>query len=220
MQNTIDMILKEKIIVIVRGIEKDKILPFAEAAYRGGIRLIECTYDATGKTPDEQIADNIKMLCEHFGDKMLIGAGTVLTEKQVELTKNAGGKFIISPDTNPAVIARTKKEGLVSIPGSFTPSEAVTAHNAGADFVKLFPIADLGVKYVKNIKAPLSHIRFLAVGGVNANNLPEFLAAGALGVGIGSDIANKKLIANNDFDAIERAAKTYVDQVKLYEANK
>lgn len=105
---------------------------------------------------------------------------------------------------------------MVSIPGALTPSEAVTAHNAGADFVKLFPIASMGARYLKDIKAPLSHIRFLAVGGVNADNMSEYLRAGACGFGIGSDIANKKLIEANDFDAIERAARRYVEQIEAY----
>lgn len=216
MQNTIDTILKEKIIVIVRGIDKDKMFAFAEAAYNGGIRLLECTYDATGNTPDEDIANSIKLLVEHFDGRMLIGAGTVLTEKQVELTKSAGGRFIISPDTNPAVIAKTKKLGLVSIPGAVTPSEAVTAHNAGADFVKLFPIASMGAKYLKDIKAPLSHIRFLAVGGVNTDNMTDYLRAGAHGFGIGSDIANKQFIEANDFAAIEKIARRYVEQIEIF----
>jgi 2-dehydro-3-deoxyphosphogluconate aldolase/(4S)-4-hydroxy-2-oxoglutarate aldolase len=220
MKNTIDTILKEKIIVIVRGIGREKLLQFAEAAYKGGIRLLECTYDATGNTPDEAIAANIEMLAKHFEGKMLIGAGTVLTEKQVELTKNAGGKFIISPDTCPEVIKETKKLGLVSIPGAFTPSEAVIAHKAGADFVKLFPITSMGPKYLKDIKAPLSHIRFLAVGGINADNITEYLSVGACGVGIGSDIANKKLIEANDFAAIEENAKCYVKQIEIFESSK
>ncbi|MBQ4120364.1 MAG: MBL fold metallo-hydrolase [Clostridia bacterium] len=220
MQNTIDMILKEKIIVIVRGIGSDKLLDFATAAYNGGIRLLECTFDATGNTSDEEIASNIKMLADHFEGKMLIGAGTVLTEKQVELTKNAGGKFIISPDTNKEVITKTKELGLVSIPGAFTPSEAVAAHNAGADFVKLFPITSMGSRYLKDIKAPLSHIRFLAVGGINADNMAEFLSVGACGFGIGSDIANKKLIEANNFAAIEESAKRYVKQIEIFENSK
>ncbi len=216
MKSTIDRILKEKIIVIVRGIGSDKLLDFAEAAYKGGIRLLECTYDATGSTPDETIAANIEMLAKYFGDRMLIGAGTVLSEKQVELTKNAGGKFIISPDTCPEVIRKTKELDLVSIPGAFTPSEAVIAHKAGADFVKLFPITSMGPKYLKDIKAPLSHIKFLAVGGINADNITEYLSAGAYGVGIGSDIANKKLIEANDFDAIEKTARRYVEKTEKF----
>lgn len=220
MKNTIDTILKEKIIVIVRGIGREKLLQFAEAAYKGGIRLLECTYDATGNTPDEEIASNIKMLADHFEGKMLIGAGTVLSEKQVELTKNAGGKFIISPDTCPEVIKETKKLGLVSIPGAFTPSEAVIAHKAGADFVKLFPITSMGPKCLKDIKAPLSHIKFLAVGGINADNITEYLSVGACGVGIGSDIANKKLIEANNFDAIEENVRRYVKQIEIFESSK
>lgn len=214
MNQTIDTILKEKLIIIVRGISGDKLIPFAEATYRGGAKLLECTYDSSGNIPDEKIANNIKMLTEHFGDKMLIGAGTVLTEKQVELTKAAGGKFIISPDTKPAVISRTKKECLVSIPGALTPTEAVMAHDAGADFVKLFPITAMGVKYFKDVKAPLSHIRFLAVGGVNADNMNEYLQAGACGFGIGSDIANKKFIAENNFKAIENTTRQYVGVIR------
>lgn len=219
MQNTIDAILKQKVIVIVivRGIEREKLLPFASALYEGGIRLMECTFDATGNVTDEKTAENIKMLVEAVGDKMLIGAGTVLKESQVELVKKAGGKFIISPDTNKEIIEKTKAEGLVSIPGALTPTEAVQAHKWGADFVKLFPVSALGAKYIKDVKAPLSHIKFLAVGGVNADNMPEFLKAGACGFGIGSDIANKKLIEENKFDEITKAAKRYVDCVNNFE---
>lgn len=214
MQQTIDSIIKEKVIVIVRGVAREKLIPFAEAVYRGGIRLLECTYDAAGKTSDEEIASNIQMLCEHFEGRMLIGAGTVLTERQVELTKKAGGRFIISPDTNPAVIARTKKEGLVSIPGALTPTEASAAHNAGADFVKLFPVGVLGAKYLKDIKAPLSHIRFLAVGGVGSDNMKEYFDCGACGIGVGSSIVNHSLLAQNDFAAIEASARKYKEALK------
>ncbi len=211
MENTIKSIKENKIIVIVRGVAHEKLIPFAEAVYNGGIRLLECTYDAKGIVSDEETADNIKMLAEHFAGRMLIGAGTVLTEKQVMLTKAAGGKFIISPDANTEVIKKTKAEGLVSIPGAFTPTEAAAAHNAGADFVKLFPIGRLGAKYLKDIKAPLSHIRFLAVGGVGAQNMAEYYEAGAEGFGIGSDIVNKANIAENNFAAIEQSAKKYVE---------
>lgn len=208
MNSTINTILKERVIAIVRGVSREDLIPFAEAAYEGGVRVLECTYDATGKAADEEIAQNIKMLCEHFGERMTIGAGTVLNKKQVKLTKKAGGKFIISPDTNREVIKYTKSQSLVSIPGALTPSEAVAAHNAGADFVKIFPITSVGAAYLKDISAPLSHIRFLAVGGVNADNIKDFLNAGAVGVGIGSDIANKKLIAEGKFSEItENAAK-------------
>ena len=194
----IKSIENEKIIVILRGIASEKLIPLVEAMYSGGIRFLELTYSADGRVSDEKNAENIKMLSEHFENKIYIGAGTVLNERQVELTKEAGGKFIISPDTNPCVIQRTKELGMVSIPGALTPSEIQVAHRSGADFVKLFPITNLGADYVKAIKAPLSHIRLLAVGGVNENNLSEYLRAGVCGFGIGSNIVSKKLVDENN----------------------
>lgn len=211
----IDQILKEKFIVIVRNVPREKLLPLAEAAYKGGVRLLECTYDATGKTPDEQIADNIKMLVDNFGDVMTIGAGTVLKESQVLLTKAAGGKFIISPDVNVDVIACTKKEGLVSLPGALTPSEITAADRAGADFVKLFPIDSLGASYVKAITAPLSHVRLLAVGGVDENNIETYWKAGVCGFGCASNIFNKEMIKNNDFAGIEELARRFCEKIAL-----
>lgn len=209
MKNTIEQIEKNKVIVIVRGVEKEKLIPMCQAIYDGGLRLIECTYDASGKISDEEIAGNIKMLAEYFEGKMLVGAGTVLTEKQVELTKKAGGKFIISPDTNPDIIKKTKEEDLVSIPGALTPSEITLANRAGADFVKIFPMDMMGVKYIKDLKAPLSHVKMLAVGGVTADNMKDYLDAGASGVGIGSGVVNKKLISENNFEEITKLARNY-----------
>ena len=130
MQNTIREIENNKIIVIVRGVKKDDLIPFAEAIYEGGIRLMECTYDATGKVSDEETAAGIEMLAKHFEGRMFIGAGTVLTEKQVKLTAKAGGKFIISPDSNEKVIKKTRRLGLVSIPGALTPTDIASAQMA------------------------------------------------------------------------------------------
>lgn len=213
MENVIQSLLDNKIVVIVRGVAREKLIPFAEAIYDGGIRFMECTYDASGKIPDEEIAQNIQMLAEHFGDRMYIGAGTVITEKQVELTKAAGGRFIISPDTNAAVIKKTKSLDLVSIPGAITPTEVAAASRAGADFVKLFPIDLYGPKYIKILSAPLSNVRMLAVNGINAENMTDYLEAGACGVGVGSGIANKQLIQQGNFAAITQLAKSFTDKI-------
>lgn len=202
----------EKIITIVRGVAKEKLIPLAQAMYDGGIRLIECTYDASGKISDEEMSDNIAMLADHFGSKMLVGAGTVLTERQVELTKTAGGSFIISPDTNPDIIKKTKDLQLVSIPGALTPSEIAAAHRAGADFVKVFPANTMGSRYIKEVKAPLSNIKLLAVGGINPDNMKEYFDAGACGIGVGSSIVDKKMINNNDFAGITKLAKLYTER--------
>jgi len=205
---------KEKLIVIVRGVKNEHLIPLAEAMYRGGVRLLEITYSADGSVPAEVTATGIKMLRDHFGERMAIGAGTVLTPHEVELTAEAGGQFIISPDTSEAVIQRTNELGLVSIPGALTPTEAQGAHRAGADFVKLFPITSLGPAYVKAIRAPLSHIRFLAVGGVDETNMETYFDAGICGFGIGSNLVNRKLIEEGNFDAIEALARNFITALK------
>ena len=213
MNKVIETIEKEKIITIVRGVKRDKLIPLAQAMYDGGIRLIECTYDSSGKVTDDKTAENIKMLAEYFEGRMFVGAGTVLTENQVALTKKAGGKFIISPDTNPLVIKKTKEEGLVSIPGALTPSEICIAKKEGADFVKIFPVTALGPGYIRDILAPLSDCKLLAVGGINEKNMIDYFTAGVSGIGIGSNIVDKKAIEKNDFEAITKHAKLYVDSL-------
>lgn len=212
--DVIKCIEKEKLVVIVRGVKKENLIPLAEAMYEGGIRLLELTYSANGSVSDEETAENIKTLAEHFKGRMYIGAGTVLTEKQVVLTKKAGGKFIISPDAFDKVIKKTKKLGLVSMPGAITPTEIQSAVRAGADFIKLFPMTNFGVSYLKAVKAPLSHVKFLAVGGVDENNMAEYLKAGICGFGVGSNIVKKDLVEKGDYKAITELAKKFVEVVK------
>jgi len=213
-EKIIEQIINEKLVVIVRGIEREKLIPLAEAMYEGGIRLLEITYSASGSVSDEETAENIKMLTQDFNGRMYIGAGTVLNEKQVALTKEAGGMFIISPDTNKTVIEKTCNLGMISIPGALTPSEIQLAHSYGADFVKLFPITNMGSNYVKAVKAPLSHIKLLAVGGIDENNMQEYIKAGVCGFGVGSNIIDKKLLAENDYASIAEYAKKYVNALK------
>ena len=210
-QNTIE---QEKIIVIVRGIPYEKLLPLCQAMYDGGIRLLEITYSADGKISDEETAMYIRKLSEEFRGRMYIGAGTVLTKKQVELTWKAGGSFIISPDTNPEIIKKTKEFGMISIPGAFTPTEIQLAHRSGADFVKLFPVTSLGAEYVKAVTAPLSHIKLLAVGGITEANIADYLNVGVAGFGISSNIIDKKAVADNDFHRITELANKYVSAVR------
>ena len=212
-EDIVKSIEEHKIIVIVRGVESDKLIPLAEAMYAGGIRLLEITYSANGLVSDEETAENIARLSEHFNGRMYIGAGTVLSEKQVQLTKEAGGKFIISPDTNPHVIKKTREFGMVSMPGALTPTEIQAAHCAGADFVKLFPIADMGIGYVKAVKAPLSHIKLLAVGGIDMSNMSDYLKAGVCGFGIGSNIVDKKMVDAGDYEGITNLAKKYTEVI-------
>lgn len=213
MNATIEKILNEKIIIIVRGVPKDSLTKLGEALYSAGIRAMECTYDAKGDVSDEETAEGIGLLAKQLEGRMTVGAGTVLSARQVQLTAAAGGRFIISPDTNAEVITETKKLGLVSIPGALSASEATAAHRAGADFVKLFPISQLGSGYVKALCAPLSHIRFLAVGGVNSDSMLEYMKNGACGVGIGLNVEDKQAIARGDFDFIESKYREMVNKL-------
>lgn len=213
-EQIIKLIEEHKIIAIVRGVERENLIPLAKALYDAGIRFLELTYSADGKVSDEEMADRVKMLVDEFDGKMYFGSGTVLSEKQVELTKKAGGTFIISPDTYENVIRKTRKLEMVSIPGAFTPSEIQAAHRYGADFVKMFPMSNMGVSYLKAVKAPLSHIKLLVVGGVTLDNIGEFLDGGAAGFGIGTNFVDKKLIAEGRFDKITENAVKYVEAVK------
>lgn len=212
-QATIADINRYKIIAIVRGVTGDTLMKTAEALWEGGIRLLEITFDQTGKTSATETAEMIADLCRRFEGRMRIGAGTVMTAEQARIAFEAGAEYMISPDTSREVIEETVRLGAVSIPGALTPTEVATAYAYGADFVKLFPAGDLGLAYVKSIRAPLAHIPMLAVGGINEKTLGDFLSAGIAGVGIGSNIVNKKLIDNGDFAGLTALAKQYTEQV-------
>ena len=209
-RDIINAIKERKIIAIVRGVEPKKLVPLAKALYDGGIRLMEITYSADGSVSDEETAAAVGALANEFDGRMYIGSGTVLTREQVKRTYDVGGRFIISPNTDTEVIKYTKELGMVSIPGALTPSEVEAANRAGADFVKLFPVTSMGTSYVKAIAAPLSHIRFLAVGGITPENIGGYLDIGVCGFGIGSNIINKEYIAEENYEKITASAKEYV----------
>ncbi len=204
---------KNKIIVILRGFTTEQLINTVDAMEKGGIRMVEVTFDQSGVIPDETTAANIRTLKEHFEGRVRVGAGTVMTEKQVELAFNAGAEFIISPDCYEPVIRKTRELGMVSMPGAFTPTEAANAHRFGADFVKLFPNSEVGISYLKALTAPLSHIKFLAVGGVDHKSMCDYLNAGAKGVGVATAIADKKSIFAGDFEAVTNRAKLFTEQL-------
>ena len=211
---TIEQVLEHKAVAIVRGASVEDCLKVADALYAGGIRLMEITFNQKNPASFADTAKAISAIAERYEGRMLVGAGTVTTPELVEIAANAGARFIISPDTNPAVIKKTRELGLVSMPGALTPTEVLVAHNAGADFVKLFPVGNLGASYLRALCAPISHVRMLAVGGVNEENVAEFLSAGAYGVGVGGNLANKKWIEAGEFDKITAVAKKLVENIK------
>ena len=215
MKESIKQAIKEhKLIAIVRGVAPETCVKIAQALYDGGFRLMEITYNQSRPETWEDTAKTIGAVAQAFAGKMYVGAGTVTCVELVELTHKYGGQFIISPDTYPEVIARTNELGMVSIPGVLTPSEVMIAHRAGADFVKLFPAGTMGAAYVKAIKAPISHVDMLVVGGVDEKNIATFLAAGAAGAGIGGNLVNKDWVEAGQFEKITEIARQLVAAVK------
>lgn len=212
-EKIIQEVFNHKIIAIVRGMDKEQTVNIAKALYDGGVRFIEVTFNQ--KKPDEfyKTADAIRAIREEMGDKMYVGAGTVTSVELVDMAAEAGALYMISPDMDEAVIKRTRELGLVSMPGAYTATEAKKAYNAGADFVKLFPCIGDAPAYVKALCAPLSHIPFLAVGGVDANNAGAFIKAGAVGVGVGSSLVNKKWVDAGEYEKITEEAKKMINNM-------
>lgn len=206
----IQKVLDKKIVAIVRGVYGQDAVGLAKALYAGGIELLEVTFDQSKPESLNRTSDTVKLLCQELGDKMCFGAGTVTTLEMLNLAKEAGATFIVSPDFNPEIIKATVEAGMVSMPGAMTPTEILTAYRAGADFVKVFPTSTLGAAYIKGVRGPLNHIRLLAVGGVNEKNIAEFLAAGCVGAGVGGNLVNKNWIANGEWDKITELAKEFV----------
>jgi 2-dehydro-3-deoxyphosphogluconate aldolase/(4S)-4-hydroxy-2-oxoglutarate aldolase len=213
-ETVIRRIMGSRLIVIVRGMEEGAILPLAEALSAGGIDLMEITFNQAKPDSFEATLRGIAAVKERMGDRLLCGAGTVLSPEQVELAAQAGAAFIVSPSPDTAVIEKTRELALVSLPGAMTPGECLSAHGAGADFVKLFPASVLGPGYLKAIRAPLSHIKFLAVGGIVENNASDFIKAGAAGLGVGGNLVNRDRIAAENFDRITADARRLVSAVR------
>ncbi len=212
-EQIIQKVLERKIVAIVRGVYGEDCLNLAKALYEGGIELLEVTFDQSKPEALGRTSDTVKLLVEELGDKMAFGAGTVTSLEMVELAHQAGAQFIVSPNTNEAVIRATVEKGMVSMPGAMTATEVLDAYSYGADFVKLFPIGNLGASYVKAICAPINHVPMLAVGGVNEKNIKEFLDAGAVGAGVGGNLVNKAWIAAGEFDKITALAREFTQNI-------
>lgn len=190
------------VIAILRGVTSDEILPVCNALVQGGVRFIEVTLNSPN--PIASIGKAAQALASRG---VHVGAGTVLTADDVDRVAEAGGTYIISPNTDGAVIRRTKERGLISIPGFMTPSEAFAAAAAGADILKCFPIGCFGPAYIKDLKAVLP-TPVAAVGGVNVENVQRYLQAGAVAVGVGSSLYKAGLSS----EQIQAAAAAFMQQ--------
>lgn len=187
----LSQILEYKIIAIVRGVAPEDVLQQAEAMYAGGIRLLEVTMNS--KDP----LAVIKEVSAKMGDKMIIGAGTVLDAAMAREAAAAGARFILSPILEPEVIKTAKELGVVSIPGAYTATEIYAAYKQGADMIKVFPANSAA--YIKDITAPLPKMHLLPTGGITLENISDFQKAGAAGFGIGSALVNAKAAVTPEY---------------------
>ena len=216
MTSEIESVVRErKIIAIIRGFAPDTCLRLAEAYAAGGIALVEVTFNQREPETWKDTARAIRAIRERFTPSVRVGAGTVLTEDQLSMCEDAGGEYMITPNVNGSLIRECVRRGLAAMPGALTPTDAVTAHEAGASFVKIFPAGTFGAGYVKALVAPLSHIPFLAVGGIGADNIADFMRAGCIGAGVGGNLTKREWIAAGKWDKIENAARQLVERAKL-----
>lgn len=216
MKEEIEKLVREsRIIAIVRGFAPDTCLKLVEAYAAGGIRMVEVTFNQMAPETWKDTAAAIRSIREQFSGVVRVGAGTVLIEEQLTMMADAGGEYMITPNVKPSLIRECVRRGIVAMPGALTPSEAMDAWEAGASFVKIFPAGSLGAGYVKAIRAPLSHIPFLAVGGIGPDNVADFMKAGCAGAGVGGDLTNKEWIAAGEWDKIASVAKSLIDNSRI-----
>jgi 2-dehydro-3-deoxyphosphogluconate aldolase/(4S)-4-hydroxy-2-oxoglutarate aldolase len=203
---SLEQILRYKIVAILRGCAPERVTDIVAALAEGGVRLLEITLNSPGAL------DLIRRVSAMMGDRLLVGAGTVLTPAEAELAIDAGAKFILSPSLDIETIQVTKELGAVSVPGAFTATEVLAAWRNGADIVKVFP-ASVGASYLRDLRGPLPQIRLMPTGGVNLQNIREFRAAGAVAYGIGSALVPAG--QETTTEALEGLKQRAVDYIRM-----
>jgi 2-dehydro-3-deoxyphosphogluconate aldolase/(4S)-4-hydroxy-2-oxoglutarate aldolase len=199
---TLDSLLSSGVVAVIRMKDPERLSKVVMAIREGGVKCIEITMTVPGAV------DVIAALVKAAPPDVLVGAGTVTDRGTANDVVSAGARFVVSPVFRPDVVAVTKAAGAVAIPGCFTPTEILTAWEAGADIVKVFPATSLGPKYFKDIAGPFPDIRLMPTGGVTVDNVGEWVKAGAVAVGIGSDLLDKKAIDEGRYEVLtEKAAR-------------
>ena len=193
------------LVPIVRTSSAESAIKAVEAIYNGGVRAAEITMTVPGAVHAlEKVADR-------FGGKMVLGAGTVLDPETARICMLAGAEFFVTPALRLATIEVAKRYSKVICPGALTPTEVLTAWEAGADVVKVFPCGNVGgAKYIKALKGPFPQIEMIPTGGVNLETTPEFLKAGACAVAVGSELVDAKSVQEGRYDIIEERARQYL----------
>ncbi len=209
---SLQRVLDHKIVAVIRADNGDLLVDVAESLLAGGVEVMEVTFTVPRATRVlEKVVDRI-------GSRILLGAGTVLDTETCRAALLAGAEFIVSPAVNVEVIELCKRYSKPVMPGALTPTEVVTAWQAGADIVKIFPSEITGPKYLKALHGPLPHVRLMPTGGVNLETATEFLRCGACALGIGSSLVDPKVVAAGDLKKIESLARQYVQLVKDFSA--
>ena len=196
-----------KLIPVLRKIPYENSQSLIEALVLGGIKAVEITLDT------EKAAEIIKETRQNFGDRVIVGAGTVLTLEDCVTALDAGAEFIVSPSLNLEVVKHSLKNGIAVVPGVFTPTEMQTAYSAGAEMIKLFPASALSPSFIKDVKGPLSHIAIMTTGGITLANAKSYLEAGASVVGAGSDLINKELVKNEDWKLLQKETERWIEHL-------
>jgi len=201
-ERVLDQILSTGVVAVIRMKDPRRLMKVVEAIRAGGVKNIEITM-----TVPNAVAI-IRDLAKNAPPDVLVGAGTVTDASKAREVIEAGARFVVSPTTDFEVIRICKKKSVVTIPGCFTPTEILAAWKAGADIVKVFPATSLGPKYFKDLSGPFPDIRLMPTGGVTIDNVGEWVKAGAVAVGIGGDLLDKKAIEEERYEVLtERAAR-------------
>ena len=206
--NDLDRILRCGIVAVLRAPSGELLADVAEALLAGGVEAIEVTFTVP------RALQVIEQVADRLGDKLVLGAGTVLDPETARAAILAGAQFIVSPTLNLQVIELCRRYSRLVMPGALTPTEILTAWQAGADIVKVFPSDLTGPGYLKAVLAPLPQVRLMPTGGVNLQTAADFLKAGACALGVGGTLADKQAIANREFGKITDLARQYVEIVR------
>jgi 2-dehydro-3-deoxyphosphogluconate aldolase/(4S)-4-hydroxy-2-oxoglutarate aldolase len=202
----LNAILDTGVVAILRASSSDQLLEAAEAVLAGGVIAIEVTMT----TPNA--LDVIHQATIKFGDQVLFGVGSVLDSETARAAILAGAQFVVCPTLNLGTIQICQRYSVPVMPGAYTPTEILTAWEAGADVVKVFPASAGGPEFIKALHGPLPHIRLAAVGGVDLTTTAKFFKAGVSLVGVGGELVNQKLLEGGDFAAITERARGFRQQ--------
>jgi len=207
-ETTQEIIERVALIPVLRAKSVAQGRAVVEAMVAGGVTIVEVTMTVPGAI------DLLRELKNEYGSKLLLGSGTVTTGEQAEATIDAGAEFVVSPSLHPNVIRVTKANDKVSCPGALTPTEAIAAWNAGADFVKIFPCSAVGgASYLKALLAPFPHLKLIPTGGVTLQNAESYIKAGARAVGVGGDLVNLEAIDAGKPEIVTEAARAYLNAI-------